>query len=100
VDYLKPSGAIGFYYPDWVLVQKAMEGEVTWIVETKGREWEGTKAKDAAIEDWCARVTAATGQTWMFIRVNQREFEMRSGRTTFAGLLGEIEQMRKQLLEG
>ncbi len=22
VDYLKPSSAIGFYYPDWVLVQK------------------------------------------------------------------------------
>ena len=40
VDYLKPSGAIGFYYPDWVVVQKTKEGEVNWIIETKGRVWE------------------------------------------------------------
>ncbi len=25
VDYLKPSGAIGFYHPDWVVVQKTEE---------------------------------------------------------------------------
>lgn len=35
VDYLKPSGAIGFYHPDWVVVQNTSEGEVNWIVETK-----------------------------------------------------------------
>ena len=40
VDYLKASGAIGFYYPDWVAVQKDPEGaEVNWIIETKGRVW-------------------------------------------------------------
>ena len=22
IDYIKPSGAIGFYHPDWVVVQK------------------------------------------------------------------------------
>ena len=37
VDYLKPSGAIGFYHPDWVVVQKTKQGEVNWIIETKGR---------------------------------------------------------------
>lgn len=37
VDYLKPSGAIGFYHPDWVAVQKADRGEVNWIIEAKGR---------------------------------------------------------------
>jgi hypothetical protein len=42
VDYLKPSGAIGFYHPDWVLVQKTPAGAVNWIIETKGRVWEGT----------------------------------------------------------
>src|SRR6266487_4810897 len=35
VDYLKPSGAIGFYYPDWVVVRKTKDGEVNWIIETK-----------------------------------------------------------------
>jgi len=78
VDYLKPSGAIGFYHPDWVVVQKTKAGEVNWIIETKGRVWEGTTAKDEAIETWCQRVTEATGATWKYARINQTEFD--SGR--------------------
>src|SRR5439155_6047877 len=31
VDYLKPSGAIGFYHPDWVVVQKTKGGDMNWI---------------------------------------------------------------------
>ena len=75
VDYLKPSGAIGFYYPDWVAVQRDTEGEiVNWIIETKGRVWEGTEEKDAAIREWCRRVSAATGDEWKYLRVNQTDF--------------------------
>lgn len=75
VDYLKPSGAIGFYHPDWVVVQKLDAGEVNWIIETKGRVWEGTEAKDEAIEDWCKRVSKSTGESWRFLRVNQSDFD-------------------------
>ena len=75
VDYLKPSGAIGFYHPDWVVVQKTNNGEVNWIVETKGRVWEGTEAKDEAMKIWCERVNAATGSIWRYARVNQAEFD-------------------------
>lgn len=75
VDYLKPSGAIGFYHPDWVLVQKTDKGEINWIVETKGRVWEGTEAKDEAITEWCKRISRATGAKWRFARVNQVDFE-------------------------
>ena len=39
VDYLKPKGAIGFYHPDWVVVQKMNASEVNLIIETKGRVW-------------------------------------------------------------
>ena len=75
VDYLKPSGAIGFYYPDWVAVQRELDGQIIhWIVETKGRVWEGTEEKDAAMHDWCRRITRATGDTWKYIRVNQADF--------------------------
>lgn len=74
VDYLKPSGAIGFYYPDWVVVQDLFDEEVNWIIETKGRVWEGTEAKDTAMEDWCRRVSTRTGETWKYLRVNQGEF--------------------------
>jgi len=75
VDYLKPSGAIGFYHPDWVVVQKTKTGEVNWIIETKGRVWEGTSAKDDAICDWCERVTNKLGGIWKYRRINQSEYE-------------------------
>lgn len=77
VDYLKPSGAIGFYHPDWVVVQKTKSGEINWIIETKGRVWEGTAAKDDAITEWCKGVSSATGVQWRYVRVNQHEFEIR-----------------------
>lgn len=80
VDYLKPSGAIGFYHPDWVVVQKTKAGEVNWIIETKGRVWEGTGAKDEAIRDWCERIAEATGTAWRYVRVNQVDFD--SGKPT------------------
>lgn len=75
VDYLKPSGAIGFYHPDWVVVQEGKGGEINWIIETKGRVWEGTAAKDEAISDWCARVSEATGENWRYMRVDQIDFD-------------------------
>lgn len=75
VDYLKPSGAIGFYHPDWIVVQKVDAGEVNWIIETKGRVWESTAAKDDAIDDWCQRVSTATGQRWGYRRVDQLTFQ-------------------------
>jgi len=74
VDYLKPSGAIGFYHPDWAVVQKTRDGEVNWIMETKGRVWEGTTAKDEAMEDWCERVSKATRAIWRYMRVDQPMF--------------------------
>lgn len=81
VDYLKLSGAIGFYYPDWVVVQKTALGEINWIIETKGRVWEGTDAKDEALETWCSRVSTASGRTWRYVRVNQQPFEKFGGDT-------------------
>jgi type III restriction enzyme len=75
VDYLKPSGAIGFYHPDWVVVQKARAGEVNWIIETKGRVWEGTTAKDEAMREWCVRITEESGIRWRYIRIDQSDFD-------------------------
>ena len=71
IDYLKPSGALGFYYPDWVAVQITEQGEVNWIIETKGRLWEGTEAKDAAMRDWCARISQQRDERWEYARVDQ-----------------------------
>ena len=69
--------AIGFYHPDWVVVQETEAGEVNWIIETKGRVWEGTTVKDAAIRDWCKRISQVTGVAWRYMRVNQTSFDSR-----------------------
>ena len=92
VDYLKLSGAIGFYYPDWVAVQKTPKGEVNWIIETKGREWEGTSHKDAAIDDWCHKVAAQTDTAWRYVRVNQAEFGY--------GLFGSFAELLEKIKGG
>ncbi len=84
VDYVKPGGAIGFYYPDWVAVQESDVGIVNWIIETKGRVWAGTEEKDAAIREWCMQVTKLTGDSWKYLRVNQSEFS--SQHSTFRSL--------------
>lgn len=83
VDYLKPSGATGFYYPDWVAVQETDNGELNWIIETKGRVWEDTKAKDKAISLWCEKVTEQTDKEWRYLRVNQTDFGSRSWNSLF-----------------
>jgi type III restriction enzyme len=54
---------------------------IAWIIETKGRVWEGTEAKDEAIEDWCKRVSKQTGQVWRFARVNQGDFDSQKPKT-------------------
>jgi len=86
VDYLKPSGAIGHYYPDWVAVQTTDDGDVNWIIETKGRVWDGTEQKDAAIRYWCTEVTGLTGEPWNYMRVDQPIFKP-SSLGTFADLV-------------
>ena len=56
-------------------MQKAGKGEINWILETKGRVWEGTEAKDDAVKLWCERVTKQTGKIWKFFRISQLGFE-------------------------
>ena len=91
VDYLKPSGAIGFYHPDWVAVQRIGKGEVNRIIETKGRVWEDTEIKDEAMRGWCERVSTATGTAWRYARINQEEFDSREAHT-LGELLGALSE--------
>ena len=81
VDYVKENGTIGFYYPDWVAVQKTENGEANWIIETKDHIWEDTERKDVAMREWCRQATSETNNSWRFIRVNQADFESGDFRT-------------------
>jgi type III restriction enzyme len=75
IDYIASRGAIRFYYPDFVAVQKTGKEYVNWIIETKGQEWEDTDKKDAAMESWCREVSRMTGNTWRYIKVLQEIFD-------------------------
>ena len=87
IDYIKESGAIGFYHPDWAVIQNTEKGEINWIIETKGRVWEGTEAKDAAMSEWCRRLAAEHGYEWYYVRINQTQFD-----STTAKSLSELLQ--------
>jgi len=93
IDYLKPNGAIGFYYPDWVVVQETSNGEINWIIETKGREWEDTEVKDKAMGLWCSKVSQITNSTWRYHRVNQSVFERKR-----PNMLKDLLEEKPQLL--
>lgn len=71
VNYQKPSGALGQYFPDWVVQIESGGSSEFWIVETKGRVWEGTMEKDSAVKYWCDQVSLESKSPWKYVRVNQ-----------------------------
>lgn len=75
IDYLSSKGAIRFYYPDFVAVQRKNGEETYWIIETKGREYEDVSRKDAAIKKWCKDVSRQTKLTWQYLKVYQSHFD-------------------------
>lgn len=88
VDYLSAKGAIRFYYPDFVAVQRSPaqhgqtpSGLVNWILETKGPEDENVVHKDASMNRWCAQISSQTGQTWRYLKVRQARFDASKART-------------------
>ena len=89
VDYLSETGAIRFYYPDFVAVQETPDGEVNWIVETKGQEDVNVAHKDASIGEWCAKISAQTGRPWCYLKVPQRAFDA-SRAQSFGALVEQL----------
>jgi type III restriction enzyme len=81
-----------------VAVQEAEGKEVNWIIETKGRVWEGTRAKDEAIGSWCRRVSEQTGNQWRFIRINQKDVDLPRA-ITFATLMNSITKKVPSILD-
>ncbi len=78
VDYLTSKGAIRFYYPDFVAVQKSGKQKIHWILETKGREFPELDKKNNAVQRWCNQVTEQTGREWKYLMVKQSRFESAS----------------------
>lgn len=74
IDYFTSKGAIRFYHPDFVAIQKNNKKRIHWIIETKGREYEDTDRKDEAIRRWCEDISNQTGQDWRYLKVMQSTF--------------------------
>jgi type III restriction enzyme len=97
VQYLKSSGALGTYYPDFVLVQMRGKKLHHWIIETKGQEDVEVAAKDEQMKRWCAEVTAETGTPWSYAKVPYRLFHGRRFES-FDDLLKALVAAREQLV--
>ncbi|HOI24269.1 MAG TPA: DEAD/DEAH box helicase family protein [Caldisericia bacterium] len=85
IDYLSSSGAIRFYFPDFVALQSnTKEKKIFWIIETKGREYPDLENKNKAIERWCQTVSQQSGHEWKYLLVKQSSFnKIRNLRTLF-----------------
>ncbi|MCM2358618.1 MAG: hypothetical protein NDI77_10760 [Geobacteraceae bacterium] len=56
-------------------VQTTLNGDVHWILETKGREFEDTTSKDFHMARWCEDVSRESGETWRYLKVRQTVFD-------------------------
>jgi type III restriction enzyme len=76
IEYINHRGAIAYYYPDFVAIQKTTNGKAThWVIETKGREFEDVALKDRRAHDWCSDATRLTGQEWKYLKINQVNYD-------------------------
>lgn len=93
IDYLSSKGAIRFYYPDFIAVQKKARKEIFWIIETKGREYEEVKRKEDAIKKWCKDISEITKSRWAYLKVPQQIFD--SEKSNFESLADLVEIISK-----
>jgi len=64
-------GNLRLYEPDFVAVDN---GDVRYIIETKGREDLEVAHKDRAARIWCENATLLSDEGWRYIKVPQTEF--------------------------
>ena len=76
-----------------MVVQNTSEGEVNWIIETKGRKCEGTEEKCTAMAEWCSRIAERIGAPRRYKRIDQIDFNKRRAAT-----LAELVEDEKGLL--
>jgi type III restriction enzyme len=97
IDYLSSRGAIRFYIPDFVAVQKIDTKSVNWIIETKGREYPDTKRKDAAMKKWCKDMSKQVKEEWRYLKVLQTIYnKIKRKVNNFSDLIKQIEDLISQ----
>jgi type III restriction enzyme len=88
LDYVKTSGELSEYLPDFVV--KTKDG-TTWVIETKGQEELDLPRKMARLRQWCedaTRAKASLGESgFRFLYVDQQSFEKHPP-SSFESLVG------------
>jgi len=72
IPYSDSRGNLRHYYPDFVIVD---DKDVSYLVETKGREDIEVANKDRSAITWAEQATALTGQEWRYLKVLQTDFQ-------------------------
>lgn len=99
IDYLTSKGAIRYYFPDFVAVQKKGKKNIYWILETKGREYPELENKNKAIERWCKSITDQTKKQWKYLLVKQIFFDARKKNVnTFEKLVTNLTEKTELLI--
>lgn len=93
IEYINSDGGVGFYYPDFVLVQENQTNqEIHWLIETKGYEDENVSLKDAATIEWCKNISNKLGDKWKYKKIPDAEFRRLEGKVkSFERLINRIE---------
>jgi type III restriction enzyme len=73
IEYTDPAMNLRNYEPDFVAVDAS---GVHWLLESKGQENIDVMRKDAAASRWCENATKLTDQTWRYLKIPQKEFEI------------------------
>ena len=93
LDYVRSDGELSTYTPDFIV---RTSDSTVWIVETKGREELELPRKMARLAQWCADASAASGQPFAFVYVDEAGF--RSHRPgSFAGLASSFRNYQEVL---
>jgi type III restriction enzyme len=82
LEYVSNSGALRFYYPDFVL---RLTDDTCLIMETKGAEDLDVAHKDRRARRWCHDATRLSGREWAYEKVPQTLFDRFTG-TSVEGL--------------
>jgi type III restriction enzyme len=91
IEYLSTSGALRYYYPDFVV---RLDDDTHVVVETKGLEDPEVVRKDRRAVRWCEDATRLTGDPWEYVKVPQKVFDA-STASTFDQLLRHVEVLNK-----
>jgi type III restriction enzyme len=83
IEYVDNASNMRYYFPDFVV--KLDTGEY-WLIETKGYEGIEVEHKSRAATLWCENATMLTDNSWSYLKVPQKDFEMLQP-TDFADLM-------------